>query len=536
MESGTLLLLAGASSPPPETIPESWTIRRAALDGARDFPKIPSGVSLVLIDLDSGRNHLEQVLALRAYSLLNEIPVWGISGTRNIKRDRLFLSFGGDEIVRKADLASRLDHEKGKLSGIGQNPGQSSYLPSLSRDAMDRRLMEQYHLAMMEQKAADLQRKEISFDQSMEGFLDILYSLIRPHIIILLINDNQRAKGYIRPSSLIFEQDYQDFLNFCLNDFYNHFQGINLEDIEEHFILRGRKDFSKLNIRHQKLSSYVYFPLTNREGSVEATLHLGHLRNNYFSERQTVMIQRFINAGGGSFFFKLRDYQNGIRQRKILNIFSRFVPSEIIPELVRKERSRENEKAEKREITILFSDIRSFTTITEQNEAQEVVDFLNRHFEIMVGCIKRHGGTIDKFIGDAIVAMFGVPVPFEDSSSRAVKAAVEMISSLPKVDCRGLALPQGNYGIGIGLHVGDAIIGNVGSDDKSDFTAIGDVISIAEELEAITKKYPSPIIMSDRVHEQVSHEIPTLLVDAVSLGKEEKIELYAPLSTWEGDR
>jgi class 3 adenylate cyclase len=535
LEEETILFLTKGRSSLLEGIFGERKVHRTALSKKNDFSEIPGSTVLILLDLDRESDLLEHFLALREYSPLDNVPAWGVSKLREIKRDRLFLTFGGNRIVNTMDLKKLLIKGLWEQKGPARSSQQTPFIPSLAGSSRSRRLAEQLDLALLEQQMAGIQQKNTQFIRSMEEYLEILFSLVEPHLAIILINDNQQAEGYVKPSPLIFEQDYRDFMNFCLNDFFNHFQGLNLEKVKEVFFLKSRKDFTKLNMTHQRISSYIYFPITNQDGKVEATLHLGHLSNNYFSEKLINRINRFVQAGRGSFFYVLKKKQNSIRQKKILNIFSRFVPEEIIPELIRKEHNKENEKVEKREITILFSDIRSFTTITEQNEAQEVVNFLNRHFEIMVACIKKHGGTIDKFIGDAIVAMFGVPVDYIDNSTRAVRAAMEMISSLKRVDCSGLNLNNGSYGIGIGIHEGDAIIGNVGSKEKADFTAMGDVIAIAEELEAMTKNYSSPILMSDRVQNSVSQAIRTREVDQITLGKNENMTLYSPLKGAPGE-
>jgi adenylate cyclase len=152
----------------------------------------------------------------------------------------------------------------------------------------------------------------------------------------------------------------------------------------------------------------------------------------------------------------------------------------------------------------------------------------------MVSIIKKHGGTIDKFIGDAIVAMFGVPMDTEDKSARAVKAAIEMIQALSSVDCTDLILENGKYNIGIGIHQGSAIIGNVGSMEKADYTAIGDVIGVAEELEALTKNYAGSILVSEDAMKRIGPSPVLELCDTISISMEETMRIYTP-KTGEND-
>jgi class 3 adenylate cyclase len=460
-----------------------------------DFLKISTETDLIIFDLTNEAGLLDRLLSIREYLPLGDIPAWAVYEEKNISRMNLFYSFGGSRYLHRESLFQNLlDYKPSPKRPRSADP---AVLPSMSSSSQGLRLTEHLDLLRLNQIDSDVPGDGPGLHRYLESLLNQIQTLVKPHLALILINDNMQACAFVKPDKMVFMQDYKDFMNFCLGDFFSHFQGLNLEEVKEIFFLAGREDFSKLNMNQQKISSYFYLPICNRKGEVEASLHLGHLQNNYFSDKMTQKIKAYIQMRSGTFFYALRAHQLSRRQKKILNIFGRFVPMEIIPDLINKKKSKEEEKVEKREITILFSDIRSFTTITEKNGAQEVVDFLNRHFNVMVSIIKKHGGTIDKFIGDAIVAMFGVPMDTEDKSARAVKAAIEMIQALSSVDCTDLILENGKYNIGIGIHKGSAIIGNVGSMEKADYTAIGDVIGVAEELEALTKNYAGSILVSE---------------------------------------
>ena len=155
-------------------------------------------------------------------------------------------------------------------------------------------------------------------------------------------------------------------------------------------------------------------------------------------------------------------------------------------------------------MAILFSDIRSFTSISELNKPETIVAFLNRYFTTMCTIIKKHGGTVDKFIGDAIMALFGAPVSYEDNSRRAVAAAYEMREALEKVPLEDLILPPGmKFNIGIGIHYGDVIVGSIGSDDKTDYSVIGDNVNLASRMEGLTKNYGSMILVTEAVKKDI---------------------------------
>ena len=192
-------------------------------------------------------------------------------------------------------------------------------------------------------------------------------------------------------------------------------------------------------------------------------------------------------------------------EKNIRRAFSRFVPEQIIDDLVNG--SAQSDKVnvgEKRDVAILFSDIRSFTSISELNKPETIVAFLNRYFTTMCTIIKKHGGTIDKFIGDAIMALFGAPVSYEDNARRAVAAAYEMREALPTVPLEDLILPEGmNFNIGIGIHYGDVIVGSIGSSDKTDYSVIGDNVNLASRMEGLTKTYGSMILVTDAVKKDI---------------------------------
>jgi class 3 adenylate cyclase len=151
-------------------------------------------------------------------------------------------------------------------------------------------------------------------------------------------------------------------------------------------------------------------------------------------------------------------------------------------------------------ITVLFSDIRNFTTISEKLTARETVEFLNAYFARVITVIRDERGTIDKFIGDAVMAEFGVPYPFEDHALQALRAAARMRTvaeefrgwmrnRFPDRDIPG-------FRIGIGIHTGDAVVGNLGSESRMEFTAIGDTVNVASRLESATKSLDYEIVAS----------------------------------------
>jgi adenylate cyclase len=177
--------------------------------------------------------------------------------------------------------------------------------------------------------------------------------------------------------------------------------------------------------------------------------------------------------------------------------------------------------------TVLFSDIRGFTTMTEQLGAQATVSLLNEYFEIMVDCIAREGGMLDKFIGDAIMAAFGIPVGHEDDEDRALRAAVAMIRELDAWNRKRLGEGKPPVNIGIGLNTDVVVSGNIGSKKRMDFTIIGDGVNLAARLESACKQYRTRILISEFTYRKLRGTYRSREIDLVVVkGKTKPVAVY----------
>jgi adenylate cyclase len=153
---------------------------------------------------------------------------------------------------------------------------------------------------------------------------------------------------------------------------------------------------------------------------------------------------------------------------------------------------------ESRRVTVLFADIKGFVRFTESHSSAEVVEILNRIFPLLTSVIFEHGGTFDKFIGDAVMAFFGAPVAQKDDARRAVDAARDMQRAFTE-STPALARASGEIALGIGLHTGEVIVGNIGSDKVMDFTVVGDAVNIAQRLQE--EAWPGQVLLSQATYE-----------------------------------
>lgn len=182
------------------------------------------------------------------------------------------------------------------------------------------------------------------------------------------------------------------------------------------------------------------------------------------------------------------------------------------------------------EATILFSDIVSFTTLTEELGAQGTVALLNEYFTLMVECITREGGMLDKFIGDAIMAVFGIPVAHDDDEDRAVRAAVSMIAELNRYNKERVGHGKRPVDMRIGLNTDTVVSGNIGSPKRMDFTVIGDGVNLAARLESAGKTYATRILISEYTFNKLRGTYRTREVDRVVVkGKTQPVGIYEVL-------
>ena len=179
------------------------------------------------------------------------------------------------------------------------------------------------------------------------------------------------------------------------------------------------------------------------------------------------------------------------------------------------------------ELTILFCDLRDFTTLSEKKTAQQIVALLNEYFTQMVDCVMAEGGVVDKYIGDNIMAVFGAPVTRPDDAKRAVRAAIRMRAALAKLNDSFAERGLDRLRFGIGLHSGEVVAGNIGSARRMEYTVIGDAVNVASRLESKTKELATDILLSEATRERLDESITTELIGEVHVkGRAEPVQIY----------
>ncbi len=212
-------------------------------------------------------------------------------------------------------------------------------------------------------------------------------------------------------------------------------------------------------------------------------------------------------------------------EKRLKSTMYRYMTQELAEELLKLDDAKLG--GDRKEVSILFSDIRSYTSLTESLEAEEVVGMLNEYFESMVEVIFKYKGTLDKYIGDAIMAVFGSPLPLKDHAWRSVQTAVEMRHRLAEFNARREVAGKVPIKIGIGINSDSVISGNIGSSKRMEFTAIGDGVNLGSRLEGASKQYGCDIIISQYTFRPCGDKIWYRELDCIRVkGKNEPVKIY----------
>ena len=221
-------------------------------------------------------------------------------------------------------------------------------------------------------------------------------------------------------------------------------------------------------------------------------------------------------------------------EKRVRSTMARYMSKDVAEQLLRSDSDDLGGKIQ--EVSILFADLRGFTSFAERQDARETVALLNRYFTEMVDVIMAFGGTLDKYIGDAIMALFGAPFAGPTDAARAVAAANEMVRALARFNAVRASEGEGPLQIGIGISTGDVVLGNIGSTKRMEYTVIGDSVNLASRVESATKQYGTPILFSEFTKQRLEDDRFIREIDLVRVkGKDRAVHLYETLAWRVGD-
>ena len=221
-------------------------------------------------------------------------------------------------------------------------------------------------------------------------------------------------------------------------------------------------------------------------------------------------------------------FKNNVN-KKIENILSKYISKDIKNKVLKSEAATQL-GGKRAEITVMFADIRGFTALSETRKAEDVSQLLNEYFSELEPVISKYNGVINKFIGDAVLVVFGDPAQDKFHAKNAVKCAYELRNKVKDIKQRWLEQGKPKIDIGIGINTGEAFIGNVGTQNRFEYTVIGDAVNIASRIEDYNKIYKTHILISENTYNKISQIVDVIKIREVSIkGKSKKINIYEVL-------
>ncbi len=293
-------------------------------------------------------------------------------------------------------------------------------------------------------------------------------------------------------------------------------------DIDEDPSYRDVKESCGQSFAH--MSASLAIPLIYK-GEVTGAVALGRKKSGHFYSREDVDLLTTMAAQAAVAIENAKLAEQMRREETVRTNLARYLSPQIVDQIVKKD-VQVNLGGDKRVVTVLFSDIRNFTSITESRPPDQLVHILNQYFTEMASIIFANQGSLDKYIGDAIVAVFGSLITLENSARNAVQAAIQMMNRLPILNERWMREYGFTMQIGIGINTGEVFLGNIGSPERMEFTVIGDTVNVASRFSGLAR--PGQVLVTRETLNRLGSadikcsELPLAEVK----GKAEKIEVY----------
>lgn len=259
-------------------------------------------------------------------------------------------------------------------------------------------------------------------------------------------------------------------------------------------VLSESEDTESLDIAIQKglIYRYINFPYDDKDLKMVLDGALKLSEAQYHNRELSVEVEKFKS-----------------QQDDILNLFKRYVPAEVVSQALNSSDEQLMSPGESRVVSVLFADIRGFTQFASHLKPSQIVGFLNDYWVEISECIKQNKGSINKYMGDGLLAIFGAPVSYIDNHTNAVSAALDMIDKLKDINAKYADLLGTEIKIGIGINSGEVVVGNVGTNDYMEYTVIGNTVNVASRMEAISKNKPNSIIISEKTCKLIEEDFET---------------------------
>jgi adenylate cyclase len=388
-------------------------------------------------------------------------------------------------------------------------------------------------------------RKKFDYKETVISVSHALTSVLNINEVIKKIIHTVRAEMFIDSAGVILMEPKKNKCQTLFiadepgskNDFIKD-QCIPYDDPLLELISREKKLITKYDIekdprylllkescsqRFSEMGASILTPFIY-QGEVTGALALGYKKSGHFYTREDIDLLETLTNHGAVAIENARLAEQMKKEETVRTNLSRYLSPQIVDQIITKD-VQVNLGGDRKTVTVLFSDIRNFTTITETRPPDQLVQILNEYFTEMAGIIFEHQGSLDKYIGDAIVAVFGSLITLENSAKNAVQAAVQMMKQLPALNEKWMREYGFSMDIGIGINTGEVFLGNIGSPERMEFTVIGDTVNVASRFSGLAQ--PAQILMTREtlnfLGNDVHHkELPASMVK----GKAEKLKVF----------
>jgi adenylate cyclase len=281
------------------------------------------------------------------------------------------------------------------------------------------------------------------------------------------------------------------------------------------------------SLKSLPLSSVICVPIWERDNIVGVIYVDKAEGTSTFNEEDMYFLSAFANQAAVA-ITNARLFDDVRREERLRTSLQRYLSPNIVEEMVQKSSTGFSLGGEKKKISVLFCDIRGFTTLTEKEPVETIVRLLNEYFSVMSDVIFTHQGTLDKFIGDAIMAIYGAPLDLSDGAFQCVKTALEMRNRLHLLNEKWKLERRPTIQVGYGINTGEAIVGNIGSERRMEYTAIGDMVNVAARVEGETDG--DEIFITESTFQELGNRVLVKKMSATKLkGKSSKIQIYQVL-------